>query len=64
MDIMEVLHDAGSSLTEMPHNIDIFDDRRNEVDWGTPLLRAVENGHAKVVASLVKKRVEDDRARV
>lgn len=64
VDIMEVLHDAGGSLAEMPHNSDIFWDRRNEADWGTPLRGAVEHGHAEVVAWLVKKGVEDDGARL
>jgi hypothetical protein len=64
VNIMEVLYDAGGSLTGMPHNSDNFEDRRNEADWGIPLRRAVEYGHAKVVTWLVRKRVGDDRARV
>lgn len=46
--IMEVLHDAGGSLIEMPHNSDIFEDRRSEADWDTPLRGAVEHGHAEL----------------
>jgi hypothetical protein len=64
VNIMEVIYDAGGSLTEIPHNSDIFEDRRNGTSWGTPLRMAVEHGQAEVVAWLVKKRVEDDRARV
>jgi hypothetical protein len=64
VNIMEVLYDAGGSLTEIPHNSDISEDRRNEADWGIPFRRAVEHEHAEVVAWLVRKRVEDDRARV
>lgn len=55
---MEILHNAGGTLTEMQHNRDIFEDWRNEADWSTPLRGA------GVVAWLVKNGVEDDEARL
>jgi hypothetical protein len=64
VDIMEVLHDARGSLTELPHNIDIFEKRQYEADWGTLFRGTVSHVYAEVVAWLIKKGVEDHGARL
>jgi ankyrin repeat protein len=53
VDIMGKLHDAGGSLNDAPDNPDIFDDRRKQADWGTPLHGATVHGQTEAVKWLL-----------
>ncbi|KAI0172911.1 ankyrin [Hypoxylon sp. FL1284] len=60
IDMMKLFLDAGVSVDEVPDNDEVYDNAREQVDWGTPLHGAAGNGQSEAVMWLLRKGASRD----
>ncbi|XXH01602.1 hypothetical protein Hte_007962 [Hypoxylon texense] len=60
VDMMRVLFEAGVSVDEVPDNDDVYDNAKEQVDWGTPLHGAAGNGQSEAITWLLRKGASTD----
>ncbi|KAI1657685.1 ankyrin [Daldinia decipiens] len=54
LDVLKHLISSGAGVDSIPDNEDVYDDAREQDDWGTPLHGASGNGKADCVAWLLQ----------
>ncbi|KAI8961927.1 ankyrin [Daldinia sp. FL1419] len=60
LDVLKHLIASGAGIDSIPDNEDVYDNAREQDDWGTPLHGAAGNGQADCVAWLVRSGASRD----
>lgn len=60
VDVMKLFLEAGASADGMPDNEDVYDNARQQADWGTPLHGAAGNGQSEAITWLLRKGASKD----